>query len=313
MSMKIVFLDAGTLYGPPSLRDLFLPFGEVQLYESTRPNEVVERIADAEIVLTNKVVLDDNILAQSPALRLICVTATGTNNIDLVAAQKYGIRVKNAAHYSTHSVAQTTLAMALHLLMKFPSRQDFVQQSYSHHPFFTHLEPDFREINGKTWGIIGLGAIGKKVANLAEAFGAKVIYHSPSGQVQEVAYEHATLPILMGTSDIISIHSPLNRLTQNLITSKELKACKTTTILINVARGGIVDEQALADALDNDLLGGAGVDVFSVEPILSSNPLLHLKKKEKLLLSPHIAWGSREAREKLMGIVIENIRSYCAH
>ncbi len=310
--MKLVFLDAGTLYGHPSLSTLLAPFGEVHLFATTSQEEVQERIQRAEIVLINKVVLNEAIFAQSPSLRLVCVTATGMNNIDTLAAEKRGIQVKNAAHYSTHSVAQTTFAMALHLLMKLSLQDHFVRHNYIHHPFFTHLDPSFSELRGKTWGIIGLGNIGKQVARIAEAFGSQVQYHSPSAQNKVAAYPHASLEELMATSDIISLHSPLNTFTQHLIGEKELRLCKPTALLINVARGGIVSEQALADALDQDFLAGAGVDVYSAEPILPSNPLLHLQKKEKLALTPHMAWGSLEAREALLRIVCENIRSYLA-
>jgi lactate dehydrogenase-like 2-hydroxyacid dehydrogenase len=307
---KIVFLDAGTFYGSPSIAEMLLPLGQVALYEYTSPKEVVERIAEAHIVLTNKVVLDENIFSRCPELKLICVTATGTNNIDLDAAKRRNIQVKNAAGYSTHSVAQTTLAMVLHLVMRLHARRSFVETSYPQHPFFTHLQPGFQEINGKTWGIIGLGAIGSQVAKIANALGAKVVYHSPSGRQKTNEYSHLTLLELLSSSDIISIHSPLNEFTKNLIGQKELAICKPTALLINVARGGIVEELALAKALDNDELGGAGVDVYSVEPIQPDNPLLHLKNKEKLLLTPHIAWGSYEARHKLMEITCGNIEEF---
>lgn len=307
---KIVFLDAGTFYGQPVLDKILQSYGHVTLFEQTRPEEVLPRISDADIVLTNKVVIGESILMHCSDLKLICVTATGTNNIDLEAAKKRNIQVKNAAGYSTHSVAQTTLAMVLHLVMRLHARRSFVENSYPQHPFFTHLQPGFQEINGKTWGIIGMGAIGSQVAKIANALGAKVVYHSPSGRQKTTEYSHLTLLELLSSSDIISIHSPLNEFTKNLIGQKELAMCKPTALLINVARGGIVEELALAKALDNDELGGAGVDVYSVEPIQPENPLLLLKKKEKLLLTPHIAWGSYEARQKLMEITCRNIEEF---
>lgn len=309
--MRIVFLDAGTFYGYPDIQSLLSPFGEVVLYHSSSATEVFSRVEGADIVLTNKVKLGEEHFARTSNLKLVCVTATGTNNIDLEAAAKYNVSVKNAANYSTFSVAQTTVAMLLQLMMKLSKHQQFVQQSYTNHPFFTHLAPDFSELANKTWGIIGLGNIGKKVAEIAQAFGSKVVYHSPSGKLQETSYLHLSLLDLIKASDVISIHTPLNTFTKGLIGEEQLRNCKPNALLINVARGGIVDESALAHALDNDWIAGAGVDVFSVEPILAENQLLSIKKQEKLLLTPHIAWGSKEARERLMEIVSSHIREFC--
>lgn len=308
--MKIVFLDAGTFYGSPDISALLAKYGQVELYDNTLPSEIIDRIRDAQIVLTNKVELGEEVFKHSPSLKLVCVTATGTNNIDHTAAANYNITIKNAAGYSTNSAAQTTLAMVLYLMMRLEEHQKFVATSYSAHPFFTNLHPGFSEINGKTWGIIGLGTIGKQVAKIATAMGAHVQYHSPSGRIQESEFPHLSLDDLLSSSDIISIHSPLNEFTKNLIGEKELAYCKPSSILVNVARGGIVDEQALASALDANILAGAAVDVFQSEPISANNPLLHLANKHKLLLTPHIAWGSIEARQKLMEITCQNIATF---
>ncbi len=308
--MKIVFLDAGTFYDSPNVSQMLSSLGDLVLYDYTSDAEIVARICDAEIVITNKVVLKDDTFAQCNRLKMICVTATGMNNIDLEAATQRGIVVKNASSYSTHSVAQTTLAMALQLLIQLPSYQLFVQKKYSGHPFFTHLNPSFSEINGKTWGIIGLGNIGKQVAKIVEAFGGKVVYHSPSGRNLDAGYPHLALSKLLITSDIISIHTPLNEFSRNLIGIEELELCKRTAILINVARGGIVNETALAQSIEKDEIAGAAVDVFAVEPILAYNPLLQVSKKKNLILTPHIAWGSEEARQTLMEITCRNIQEY---
>jgi lactate dehydrogenase-like 2-hydroxyacid dehydrogenase len=308
--MKIVFLDAGTFYGSPDIASLLAKYGQVTLHDNTHPSEIIPRIADAEIVLTNKVVLGEEVFKSCPNLKLVCVTATGMNNIDHVAAANYNITIKNAAGYSTHSVAQTTLAMVLNLMMQLEDHQKFVATSYTTHPFFTNLNPGFSEINGKKWGIIGLGTIGKQVAKIATAMGATVQYHSPSGRIQESEFAHLSLHELLSSSDIISIHSPLNEFTKNLIGQKELALCKQSSILVNVARGGIVDELALALALDANILAGAAVDVFQSEPISASNPLLQIANKHKLLLTPHIAWGSTEARQKLIEITCQNIEAY---
>lgn len=308
--MKIVFLDAGTFYGSPDISTLLAKYGQVKVYNNTIHSEIISRINDAEIVLSNKVVLGEDVFKNCPKLKLVCVTATGTNNIDHQAAAKYGITIKNAAGYSTDSVAQTTLAMVLNLMMRLEDHQKFVTTSYAAHAFFTNLLPGFSEINGKNWGIIGLGTIGKQVAKIATAMGASVQYHSPSGRVQESEFAHLSLHDLLLSSDIISIHSPLNEFTKNLIGQKELALCKPTSILVNVARGGIVDEQALASALDANTIAAAAVDVFQSEPISANNPLLHLTNKHRLLLTPHIAWGSIEARKKLMEITCQNIEAY---
>lgn len=308
--MKIVFLDAGTFYGSPDIATLLAQYGQVTLHDNTLPSDIIHRITDAEIVLTNKVVLGEEVFKHSPSLKLVCVTATGTNNIDHQAAAKYGITIKNAAGYSTNSVAQTTLAMVLNLMMRLEDHQKFVATSYATHPFFTNLHPGFSEINCKKWGIIGLGTIGKQVAKIATAMGATVQYHSPSGRIQESEFSHLSLQALLSSSDIISIHSPLNEFTKNLIGQKELALCKPTSLLINVARGGIVDEQALAYALDANTIAAAAVDVFQSEPISANNPLLHHANKHRLLLTPHIAWGSIEARQKLMEITCQNIEAY---
>lgn len=307
---KLVFLDAGTFYGHPNLGDLLTKYGEIDIYENTLQAEVVERIKEAEIVLTNKVVLDRNVFKNCPNLKLVCVTATGTNNIDHEAAHDYGVLVKNAAGYSTHSVAQTTLAMALHLLMQLDTHQRFVDNQYDTHPFFTNLHPGFSEIHGKKWGIIGLGNIGSQVAKIVSTMGAEVAYHSPSGRNLKNQYPHYPLAELLAISDIVSVHTPLNEYTKNLIGQKELAFCKPSAIIINVARGGIIDEAALAESLDSNIIAGAAVDVFSMEPIQKTNPLLHIKNRSRLILTPHIAWGSFEAREKLMAITCQNIESY---
>ena len=257
--MKIVFLDAGTFYGSPDISTLLAKYGQVKVYNNTIHSEIISRINDAEIVLSNKVVLGEDVFKNCPKLKLVCVTATGTNNIDHQAAAKYGITIKNAAGYSTDSVAQTTLAMVLNLMMRLEDHQKFVTTSYAAHAFFTNLLPGFSEINGKNWGIIGLGTIGKQVAKIATAMGASVQYHSPSGRVQESEFAHLSLHDLLLSSDIISIHSPLNEFTKNLIGQKELALCKPTSILVNVARGGIVDEQALASALDANTIAAAAI------------------------------------------------------
>jgi lactate dehydrogenase-like 2-hydroxyacid dehydrogenase len=308
--MQIVFLDTKTLGDVPNL-NLFKAFGEVTYYQTTDPEQTADRIRQAHIVITNKVMVDQAAMQQASNLKLICVAATGINNVDLDYARQAGIEVKNVAAYSTHSVAQLTFSLLLHLLHNIPYFDNYVKQgSYAQNDIFTHLGDSFREIKGKRFGIIGLGHIGRQVAAIAEAFGAEVVYYSASGQNTDQPFTRLSLEELITTSDVVSIHAPLNAHTKHLIAIKELRQFKKTAILINVGRGGIVHEADLAQALDQDLLAGAALDVFEQEPIGADNPLLHIKNAHKLVLTPHIAWGSLEARTLLMEKVGENIRSF---
>jgi lactate dehydrogenase-like 2-hydroxyacid dehydrogenase len=300
-NMKIVFLDVKTLGDVPNL-SLFEEFGQVAYYQTTAPDQVAERISGAEIVITNKVMLDQAAMEKASDLKLICVAATGINNIDLDYARQAGIQVKNVEGYSTHSVAQLTFALLLHLLHRIAYFDNYVKQgSYAQSDIFTHLGNSFREIQGKRYGIIGLGNIGRQVARIAEAFGAEVVYYSASGRNTGQPYPRLSLEELLSTSDVISIHSPLNEQTHHLIATRELQQLRKTAILINVGRGGIVREADLAQALDQDLLAGAAMDVFEQEPIRPDNPLLHIRHKHKLVLTPHTL---------LIDKVGQNIRSF---
>lgn len=308
--MKIVFLDVKTVGNVPNLH-LFEQFGEVVYYQTTPPDKVRERINGADIVITNKVVLEGNVIEQAPHLKLICVSATGTNNVDNIAALKRGIPVKNVSDYSSGSVAQGTFALLLHLLNNVPYFDQYVKEGgYSKSDIFTHLEITFRELSGKRFGIIGLGSIGRRVAKIAVAFGAEVVYYSASGQSYQQPYERLTLEELLCTSDIVSIHAPLNEYTQNLLTFDRLQMMKRSAILINVGRGGIVDEADLARALDEDIIAGAAIDVFEKEPISPQNPLLHIRNKERLVMTPHSLWASIESRTALIEKVAQNIQQF---
>jgi lactate dehydrogenase-like 2-hydroxyacid dehydrogenase len=308
--MKIVFLDVKTLGNVPNL-NLFDEFGQVTYYQTTLPEQVAERITGAGIVITNKVMLDQATMEKSPELKLICVSATGMNNVDLEYARQAGIQVKNVADYSTHSVAQFTFAALLHLLHNIAYFDNYVKQGdYSQNDIFTHIGAGFRELQGKRYGIIGLGHIGRQVARIAEAFGAEVVYYSASGRNTDQPYAQLSLAELMATSDVVSVHAPLNEHTANLITFRELQQMKTSALLVNVGRGGIVREADLAAALDQDLLAGAALDVFEQEPIRPDNPLLAVKNKHKLVLTPHVAWASLESRTLLLEKVGQNIRDF---
>ena len=308
--MKIVFLDEYSVCG----RDLssIKKFGDYVGYETTSPEQVLERCDDAEIVISNKVVLDATIIAALPKLRLICVAATGMNNIDLNAAAEHGVEVRNAVGYSTYSVAETTLCSALSLLREVTYYDNYFKSGdYSKSERIFNFDRPTAQLRGKRWGIIGMGNIGREVARLAEAFGCEVSYYSTSGIARYEAYKSMELSELLMTSDIISIHCPLNEHTQNLIGVEELAMMKKSAILINVARGGIVNEEALAEALNNDNLRGAALDVFTSEPLRES-PLYNLKDPYRLLASPHNAWSSVEAIDRLIACIAGNIQNYVA-
>ncbi len=308
--MRIVILDAKTLGDDIDL-SVFEQFGDVEVYPTTAPSELFERIQFADIIITNKVVIDKEAINTARNLKLICVAATGYNNVDVLYAREKGIAVTNVAGYSTESVVQTTFGMLFYLLMHLRYYDDYVKSSnYSHSDIFTHIGRPFWEINGKRWGIIGLGTIGRRVAQVAESFGCDVIYYSTSGVEREEKYPRYPLDELLKTSDIVSIHAPLNEKTKNLITIKELGLMKKDAILLNLGRGGIVNEKDLAIALDSNMIGGAGLDVLEKEPINPDNPLLKIKNKEKLLITPHIAWTSIEARKRLVSEIVENIRAF---
>ena len=286
--------------------------GEYVAYDNTRKEEVVERLRGAEIAISNKVMISGEAMRQLPDLKLICVAATGMNNVDLVTAKELGIEVKNAVGYSTTSVAETTLASALALARHIAYFND-----YFHDGRYAAADRAFcfdrmtYEIRGKRWGIIGLGNIGREVARLAKAFGCEVAYYSTSGVRREEEIPSMELDELLKWSDIVSVHSPLNERTRGLVGRQQLQMMKPSAVIINVARGGIIDEAALAEALDSGWLSAAALDVFSVEP-LKESPLFHIRDKYRLLASPHNAWAAAEAIDRLLECVAENIREYIA-
>lgn len=305
--MKIVILDAKT-FGDSDLSG-FDALGEVVIYQTTTPNEVAKRIKNADVIVTNKVVIDENALKEAKNLKLICVAATGTNNIDFSATNARGITVKNVSGYSSASVAQLTFTMALYLLNSPKYYDEFTENgSWCDEDIFTHIGPSFSEINGKNWGIIGLGEIGLKVAGIVTAFGANVRYYSTSGKNDNKKYKKVTLSELLEDSDIISIHAPLSSDTKNLISHSELLCLKDGALLLNLGRGGIIDEEALSVIIDAKPIF-VGLDVLENEPMRANHPLLSIKHKERLFITPHIAWTSREARAKLINMTIENIKS----
>jgi len=272
--MKIVILDAKTLGSPPNLSELST-FGEVINFETTSPDQIIDHVEDAEIIITNKVVIDAKVMSACRNLRLICISATGMNNVDLQAAEEKGIAVKNAAGYSSQSVAQHTFAMIFHLSNQIHYYDDYVKSGqYAKSDIFTHYGPPIFELHKKNYGIIGMGNIGRTVANIATSFGAQVSYYSTSGRNTDQDYPSLYLEQLLEKSDIISIHAPLNDSTKNLIPNSQISLMKPESILVNVGRGGIVNELDLAEAINEQKIGGACIDVFEQEPIDKDNPLL---------------------------------------
>ena len=309
MKPNIVFLDAYSICG----RDLsdIAALGNFTAYESTEPHEVLERCAEADVIIANKTVLDAEKLHALPRLKLICVAATGMNNIDLETSAELGIPVRNAVGYSTHSVAETTICSTLALLREVVYYDHYFKcGDYSASPRMFNFDRPTGQIHGKNWGVIGLGNIGREVARLATAFGCNVRYTSTSGTDRKEDYEQMPLDELLAWADVVSIHCPLNERTRNLIGVAELSKMKPTAVIINVARGGIINEQALAEALDNGTIRGAALDVFSSEPLDASSPLFRLRDPYRLLASPHNAWSTVEAIDRLIACVRDNIKEY---
>lgn len=308
--MKIVFLDRSTIGEDIDLSS-FYALGEVVEYGFTSVDEASARVTDADILVINKVPINETTIGNAKNLKLVCVTATGTNNLDKDYLDKRGIAWRNVAGYSTESVAQHTFAMLFYLLEKLSYYDNYVKSGkYINDTLFTHFDQKFNQVSGMTWGIIGLGAIGRKVADIANAFGAKVIYYSASDSPKQEGYTKVDFDTLLSTSDIISIHAPLNNYTEGLINKAAFSKMKPSTILINVGRGPIIVEEDLKEALNNNIIAAAGLDVLAIEPMSDSTPLLQVKDKSKLLITPHIGWASIEARTNLMNIIVSQIKEF---
>ncbi|NLZ81075.1 MAG: D-2-hydroxyacid dehydrogenase [Clostridiales bacterium] len=308
--MKITFLDADTLGKDISL-EKFNILGEVEIYGFTTAEQALERTKNSDVIITNKVLMNESTLGSNPNARLICITATGTNVVDFDFATKQGITVTNVKSYSTDSVVQHTFALMFYLIERLRYYDDYVKLGkYANDTLFTHFENKYNELSGKTWGIIGLGEIGKNVARIAESFGCKVIYYSTSGNNSNPDFTQVDFNTLLSKSDIISIHAPLNPATNNLFTFETFRKMKKTSILINVGRGPIINEGDLVKALEENEIAGAGLDVLSVEPMEKKNPLLTFKDSSRLIITPHIAWASIEARNRLVEEVYKNIEAY---
>ena len=308
--MKLVFLDTKTI-GEDIDLSAYDALGEVVKYGFSTLEEIPKRVKDADVLIVNKIAINEQTIGNAKNLKLLCVTATGTNNLDKEYLKKRGIAWRNVAGYSTESVTQHTFALLFYLLEKIRYYDDYVKdEKYINDTVFTHFAEHFNEVNGKTWGIIGLGTIGRRVADIAKAFGARVIYYSASGSPAQEGYEQVDFETLLTTSDIVSVHAPLNEYTKDLMDREAFAKMKKTAIFLNLGRGPIVVEQDLYEALETGEIAAAGLDVLCEEPMSETNPLAKIKDSKKLIITPHIAWASVEARNRLMQIIVEQIREF---
>ncbi|MDO4522700.1 MAG: D-2-hydroxyacid dehydrogenase [Eubacteriales bacterium] len=308
--MEIVILEANSLGADIDLT-VFEKLGHVTVYGQSMAEDTPEKVKDADIIIVNKVPMNETTLKSAEHLKMIAITATGYNIIDKAYTDSRGIVVANVGGYSTDSVAQHTFALALYLVNQMAYYDDYVKSGeYVRSDIFCHFDKKIFELAGKTWGIIGLGAIGRKVAEIAKVFGCEVIYYSTTGRNQNQDYCSVDLDTLLAKSDILSIHAPLNAVTENLMKLENFRKMKKSAILINVARGPIVNEQDLVTALEEGLIAGAGLDVISAEPMKESNPLLKIQDSGKLVVTPHIAWATGEARQRLTDEVYLNIEAF---
>jgi len=308
--MKIVFMETDTLGNDVDL-SIFDQIGEVIKYPSSNPLEDGNRVMDADVIIVNKIPMNATILDGASKLKLICVTGTGTNIVDFSYTNGRNITVTNVRGYSTQSVVQHTFALFFYLYEKLSYYDQFVKSGeYIRSDIFSHFSITFNELAGKTWGIIGLCDIGKGVCAVAEQFGCKVVYYSTSGKNANPDFERVDLDTLLCDCDVISIHAPLNDATKDLIGEVELWKMKKSAILLNLGRGPIVNEHALAKALKEERIGGAGLDVLTVEPMAESNPLKDIQDSTRLIITPHIAWATVEARQRVTGEVYQNIIAF---
>jgi len=305
--MKIVILDAGTLGDDIDL-SVFSELGETVIYATSAPDEVEERISDCDVAVLNKVKLSEKELSKATNLKLICITATGFDNVNKEACKKYGIALCNVVGYSTQSVAQITVTLALALISHLSYYDRYVKSgAYTRSGKQNCLEPVFPELEGKTWGIAGYGNIGQQVAKIARAFGCKVIAYS---RTPKENVENVSLETLCRESDILSIHLPLNNESNQMFGKEQFQWMKKNAVLINVARGAVIDDEALTEAILNHEIGAFGSDVYATEPIPENHPFSQLFSMENVLFTPHLAWGAYEARVRCMNEVMENIRSF---
>ena len=305
--MKIVVLDKNTLGEDIDLSPIY-ESGEVEVFESTAPDMIAERIKDADVVVINKIRLNENNLSNAKNLKIICVAATGYDNIDTAYCKKAGIAVCNVPGYSTDSVAQVTLSMVLSLVTHLKEYEAFVNSGkYSESGIANKLTPVYHELSSLSWGVVGGGGIGMKVAEIADAFGCNVMI---CRRKNEGRFPVVDIDTLCKECDIISLHIPLSDDTRNLINAERIASMKQNAIVVNTARGAVADEHALTEAIKNGKIGGLGVDVYSVEPFPENHPYTEILGYDNVVFTPHMAWGSYEARNRCVKIMGENIKSF---
>lgn len=310
--MKLVVLERNSA-GTDIDVSCFEKFGEVDYYPNTVAENTAQRVKDADIIMANKAPLNETTLKDAPNVKLICLLATGFDNVDLAYCKSRGIKVTNVVNYCTSTVAQHTLLLALALSEKLAFYDDYVKSgTYSAQDRFSNFDRAFYDLEGKTWGIVGMGTIGRRVAALAQAFGCKIIFYSASGKSACTDYERVEFDTLLRESDILSLHCPLSDRTRGLINKDAFARMKESAILVNVARGPVVDTQALYEALVTNQIAGAGLDVLEQEPMAKDNPLAQIKDSTKLIITPHMAWASVESRTRLVEEVMKNIESFLA-
>ena len=308
--MKIVILERNSVGIDVSV-DSITEYGETTVYRNTTAVDVAERVKDAEIIVANKAPLNETTLKDAKDVKLICEFATGYDNVDLSYCKSRGIRVANVVNYSTDAVAQHTFAMCLYILEKLRHYDEYVKSGeYAAQDRFSNFDLPYTELAGKTWGIIGMGNIGKKVAKIAKAFGCRVIFYSVTGRSSCTEYERVDFDTLLKESDFLSLHCPLSDITRNLINLDALKKMKKTAILLNVARGPVVNDEDLYTALTENYILGAGLDVTGTEPMKDSNPLSKFMDSNRLIITPHMAWASIEARTRCVSETCKNIEAF---
>lgn len=308
--MKLVVLERNSV-GTDVDVSCFEKFGEVDYYPNTVAENTAERVKDADIIISNKAPMNESTLKDAPNVKLICLFATGFDCVDLAYCKSRGIRVANVVNYSTAAVVQHTILLALALEEKLAFYDDYVKSgAYAAQDRFSNFDRTFGELDGKTWGIVGMGNIGRRVAKVAQALGCRVIFYSASGKSSCTEYERVELDELLAQSDILSLHCPLSDRTRGLMNREAFAKMKQTAILVNVARGPVVDTQALYEALTTGQIAAAGLDVLENEPIAKEDPLGSITDSTKLIITPHMAWASKEARERLVGEVMENIQAF---
>ncbi|MDD6627022.1 MAG: D-2-hydroxyacid dehydrogenase [Lachnospiraceae bacterium] len=310
--MKLVVLERDSV-GTDIDVSCYEKFGEVTYYPNTVASNTAERVKDADIIIANKAPMNETTLKDAPNVKLICLFATGFDNVDLEYCKSRGIKVANVVNYCTPAVAQHTLLLAMVLSEKLAFYDDYVKSGvYSAQERFSNFDRAFTELEGKTWGIVGMGNIGRKVASLAEAFGCRVIFYSASGKSSCTEYERVEFDTLLRESDILSLHCPLSDRTKYLMNKEAFAKMKNTAVLINVARGPVVNTQDLYDALMEGQIAAAGLDVLEKEPMAMDNPLAEIKDSTKLIITPHMSWASTESRNRLVEEVAKNIEAFLA-